>query len=154
MSAEAGTSYRVHEFAALAGVTVKALHHYDRLELLKAARTAAGYRVYTTADLPRLEQIVALRALGLSLKNIRTLLARDALPLQSTFHQQREILEERRRVLDRAIQALTDAEQALASNPRSATSILQKVIKAIYTQDIDVMRKYYSDEAWTQWKHY
>ena len=35
--------YRVHEFVELAGVTVKALHHYDRLGLLKPGRTDAGY---------------------------------------------------------------------------------------------------------------
>jgi DNA-binding transcriptional MerR regulator len=68
----------------LAGVTVKTLHHYDRLGLLKPARTTGGYRVYSTADLSRLEQIVALKALGLSLKDIRRLLERDALPLRST----------------------------------------------------------------------
>jgi DNA-binding transcriptional MerR regulator len=55
---EARPVYRVRAFAELAGVTVRALHHYDRLGLLKPRRTAAGYRVYTTADLPTLEQIV------------------------------------------------------------------------------------------------
>ena len=103
------TSYRVREFAGLAGVTVKALHHYDRLDLLKPARTEAGYRIYSPADLPRLEQIVALRFLGIPLKQIRTLLERDALPLRSTFRQQREVLEDKRRLLDRAIQALIEA---------------------------------------------
>ncbi|HLG57652.1 MAG TPA: MerR family transcriptional regulator [Vicinamibacterales bacterium] len=154
MTIDASPSYRVHEFAELAGVTVKTLHHYDRLGLLKPGRTAAGYRVYTPADLPRLEQIVALKALGLSLKDIRALLDRDALPLQSTFRQQREVLEEKRRLLDRAIQTLTEAEQAIASSPASATPILQKVIRAMTMQDIDVMRKYYSDEAWIQWRRY
>jgi len=67
-------SYRVHEFAELAGVTVKALHHYDRLGLLKPARTQAGYRAYKTVHLARLEQIVALKSLGIPLKQIRTIL--------------------------------------------------------------------------------
>ena len=57
--------YRVHEFAELAGVTVKALHHYDRLGLLKPGRTEAGYRVYAEPDLERLEQIVALKLRGI-----------------------------------------------------------------------------------------
>jgi len=42
--------YQIREFAELAGVTVKALHHYDRLGLLRPARTAAGYRVYSESD--------------------------------------------------------------------------------------------------------
>jgi len=57
-------NYRVQEFARLAGVTVRALHHYDRLGLLRARRTASGYRVYGDRDLERLEQIVALQFLG------------------------------------------------------------------------------------------
>jgi DNA-binding transcriptional MerR regulator len=42
--------YRVHQFAELAGVTIKALRHYDRLGLLKPARSDAGYRLYRLAD--------------------------------------------------------------------------------------------------------
>jgi predicted site-specific integrase-resolvase len=51
--------YGVQEFAALAGVTVKALHHYDRLGLLKPRRTDAGYRLYSQRDLTRLKEISA-----------------------------------------------------------------------------------------------
>ena len=41
-------TYQPHEFAQRAGVTIRALHHYDRLGLLKpSGRTAAGYRLYT-----------------------------------------------------------------------------------------------------------
>ena len=147
-------SYRVREFAELAGVTVKALHHYDRLGLLRPARTDAGYRLYTPADLPRLEQIVALRFLGIPLKQIRPLLERDALPLQKTFRQQRDVLEDKRRLLDLAINALVEAEHAIESGAASAAPILQNVIRVISMQDIDVMRKYYGDEAWAQWKHH
>lgn len=63
--------YHVHEFAELARVTVKALHHYDRLGLSEPRRTDAGYRVYTLSDLERLEQIVALKFIGLPLKESR-----------------------------------------------------------------------------------
>ena len=53
--------YLAHEFAERAGVTVRTLHHYDRLGLLRpAAYTEAGYRLYGETELARLEQIVAL----------------------------------------------------------------------------------------------
>ena len=154
MSTELRKSYRVREFAELAGVTVKALHHYDRLGLLRPARSAAGYRLYAPADLARLEHIVALRFVGIPLKQIRALLDRGALPLRSMFRQQREVLEDKRRLLDRAIEALREAEDAIDAGPAAAAPILQKVIKVIAMQDIDVMRKYYSDDAWAQWKHH
>lgn len=147
-------SYRVHQFAEVAGVTVKALRHYDRIGLLRPRRSEAGYRLYQLDDLARLQQIVALKSLGLPLKDIRTLLNRDPLPLVATFSQQRHVLEEKRRLLDRAIQALSDAEAALESGTSSTTAVLQEVIRVMEMQDIDVMRKYYSDEAWDQWKHH
>jgi DNA-binding transcriptional MerR regulator len=50
--------YQVQEFARLAGVTVRALHHYDQLGLLRPKRTRSGYRRYSLSDLGRLEQIV------------------------------------------------------------------------------------------------
>jgi DNA-binding transcriptional MerR regulator len=59
-----GRLYKVQEFADSAGVAVRALHHYDRLSLLKPRRTAAGYRLYSLKDLERLEQIVTLKSLG------------------------------------------------------------------------------------------
>jgi len=148
------TTYRVHQFGTLAGVTVKALRHYDRLGLLKPVRNDAGYRLYQASDLARLQQIVALKSVGLPLRHIRTLLDRNPLPLIATFRQQRDVLEDKRRMLDRAIQALTEAEAAVASGEPSTTAILQKVIKVMEMQDIDVMRKYYSDEAWDAWKHH
>jgi len=141
-------TYRVREFAELAGVTVKALHHYDRLGLLKPARTAAGYRVYAAADLVRLEQIVALRFVGIPLKHMSALLDRGAPVLQSTFRRQREVLEDTRRRLDRAIEALAEAERSAGAGTDTAASILQGVIRVIAMQDVDVMRKYFSDEAW------
>ena len=57
-------------------------------------------------------------------------------------------------MLDRAIQALTEAEAAVASGTSSTTAILQEVIRVMEIQDVDVMRKYYSDEAWDAWKHH
>jgi len=61
----ADRTYQPHEFAKRAGVTIRALHHYDRLGLLKpSGRTAAGYRRYTDRDLVRLEQVVALKFIG------------------------------------------------------------------------------------------
>ena len=80
----ADSTYRIREFAELAGVTVRALHHYDRLGLLKPRRTQTGYRVYSAKDLETLEQIVALKFIGLPLDKIKLLLPKKTgRPLQS-----------------------------------------------------------------------
>ena len=64
-------TYLVKEVAALSGVTVRTLHHYDELGLLTpSVRTDAGYRLYSDDDLLRLQQILIGRELGLSLEAI------------------------------------------------------------------------------------
>ena len=67
-------TYRIGEFAELAGVTVRALHHYDRIGLLKPERGNSGNRLYRLQDLERLEQIAALKFLGIPLQEIKLLL--------------------------------------------------------------------------------
>ena len=73
----------------------------------------AGYRLYCSGDLEKLEQIVALKFLGIPLKEIRTLLDRDGLELVDALRIQRRVLEEKRSLLESAIRAIQDAEQAI-----------------------------------------
>jgi DNA-binding transcriptional MerR regulator len=130
------------EFATLAGVTVRALHHYDRLGLLRPARSRSGYRLYRERDLERLEQIVALKFLGLPLRKIGKLLASDGENLAATLRVQREALEEKRRLLDRAIRAIREAER----EPTPAR--LKQIIEAIEMEENQNWTdKYYSPEA-------
>jgi DNA-binding transcriptional MerR regulator len=140
--------YRVREFADLAGVTVRTLHHYDRLAVLRPKRTDAGYRLYSTRDLERLEQIVALKFLGLPLKEIKTLLDREARRLPEVLRSQRLALEDKRRSLDQAIRAIQDAEEAIASGKPPDTQVLARIIEVIEMQEnTDFTNKYYSEEA-------
>jgi DNA-binding transcriptional MerR regulator len=107
--------YRAQQFARLAGVTVRALHHYDRLGLLKpSGRSATGYRLYRDSDLARLEQIVVLKFLGLPLKEIGRLVKRQ-LPLVETLRRQQLVLAEKRQQIDAAIGAIERAERSLRS---------------------------------------
>jgi len=90
----------------LTGVTVKALHHYDRLGLLKPRRTHAGYRLYTDADRERLEQIAAFKFIGLPLKQIKAMLDTRSSRTGAALLRQRRLLEEQRQRLDRALKAI------------------------------------------------
>ena len=68
-------SWTVGELARLAGVTVRTLHHYDRIGLVRPSeRTAAGYRSYDVHDLDRLQQVLLYRELGFPLEEVATLL--------------------------------------------------------------------------------
>jgi DNA-binding transcriptional MerR regulator len=133
--------YRTRGFAELTGVTIKALRHYERLGLLKPARTPAGYRIYSEAERERVEQILALRFLGAPLKLIRIVLDRKGHDLAEALRAQRKALEEKQKRVALALRAVRAAE---------ANSELKKIIEVIGMQsDIDAMRKYYtSGEAW------
>jgi len=145
--------YRVHEFAELAGVTVRTLHHYDRLRLLEPRRTAAGYRVYTLRDLERLEQIVAFKFLGLPLRQIKLLLDQETLQLRDALRMQRTVLEEKRRLLDRAISAIADAEKIILAGRPADAAVLKKIIEVIEMQNsAEVMKKYFSEQDWGKWQ--
>ena len=116
--------YRVREFAALTGVTVKALHHYDRVGLLEPRRTRAGYRLYSRSDRDRLEQIRALKFVGLPLRQIKTLLDRRCPSLIDALTRQRRALDEQRRRVDRAIAAI-DWELAEAERTKRSAGVMR-----------------------------
>ena len=141
--------YQAREFAGRAGVTVRTLHHYDRLGLLApSGRTGAGYRLYGDRDLVRLEQILALKFIGFPLKEIRRLLRQDARDLPGALRRQRTMLQEKRRRLDRALLAIRRAEAIAAFGEPGDWEAFRKIIEAINMQDnTDWMKKYYSDEA-------
>jgi DNA-binding transcriptional MerR regulator len=124
--------YRIKEFAALTGVSIRALHHYDRLGLLKPRRTTSGYRMYVADDARVLEQIVALKFIGISLRDIRRLLRTNIRDWTSVLRTQRALLEEKRRRLDLAIAAIGDAQAAGAS---PGSSQIQRIIEVINMQD-------------------
>ena len=141
--AAAETMYKANEFATRASVTVRTLHHYDRLGLLKPVRGESGYRLYRDSDLDRLEQVLALKLLGIPLKQIKVVLDHGTRDLRETLRLQRTLWRKRQRMLGSAITAIEEAEQALASGRESKAAILRKVIEVINMQsNSDWMMKY------------
>jgi DNA-binding transcriptional MerR regulator len=141
---------RVKAFASDAGVSVRTLHLYDQLGLLKpAAVTESGYRLYGETELERLEHILALRFIGFNLDQIKELLANSERPLLVALRMQRQVIAREKRRLDAALDALDEAERALADD-RTADrwQTLRNVIEVFKMQnDWDWTRNYYSDEA-------
>lgn len=76
--------FKIGDFSRLSFVKVKTLHYYDEIGLLKPVRVDrfTGYRYYSADQLPRLNYIVALKNLGLSLEEIGTLVNNDLTPTQ------------------------------------------------------------------------
>ncbi|MCU6496936.1 MerR family transcriptional regulator [Rugamonas sp. A1-17] len=80
---------KIGELAARAGLTVRALHHYDSIGLLKpSGRAGSGYRLYNRDDVARLHHIQTLRRFGMSLADIATFLASPDAPFADIVAQQ------------------------------------------------------------------
>ncbi|MEG2930698.1 MAG: MerR family transcriptional regulator [Ruthenibacterium sp.] len=99
--------YTVSELARLAGVSVRALHWYDKLGLLPPQSiTQSGYRLYGTAQVDALQSILFYRALGVPLKSIAALCKASAVTRAETLQAHRSALLEQRRGLDALLATL------------------------------------------------
>ncbi|HEY0126819.1 MAG TPA: MerR family transcriptional regulator [Blastococcus sp.] len=86
----------VGEVAELAGITVRTLHHYDRIGLLSpSGRTSAGYRQYSPADLDRLHQVLLYRELGFPLEEVAALLDDPSADPEAHLRRQHRLLRDR-----------------------------------------------------------
>lgn len=103
-------TYTVGQVADLLGVTVRTLHHYDEIGLVvPSERSRAGYRLYTEADLTRLQQVVVYRRLELPLDEIAELLA-DGTDATEHLRRQRATVMSR---LDELRELVTAIDRAL-----------------------------------------
>ena len=110
------TAYTVRQLADMAAVSVRTLHHYDHIGLLKpSSRTAAGYRLYEEKDILRLQQVLFFKELGLPLDEIRRVLEDPGFDQIEALKQHRQTLQLRAErlaklltTIDRTIQRLTE----------------------------------------------
>ena len=86
-------TYTVKDVAGMTRVSIRTLHYYDEIGLLRPGRrSAAGYRLYEEDDLLRLQQVLINRALGLSLEDIRRSLDDPDFDYAQSLHRQRSRL--------------------------------------------------------------
>ncbi len=142
--------YRVAEFAKLAGVTVRTLQYYDRIDLLKpAASTEGGHRLYERRDLLRLQQILTLKWMGFKLDQIKELLDSPNYNLRTALHMQKAAIDGQLARLQEASKAL---ETALADSALQTGDVRSKVvstvIRAVMMPQDTWLREAYTDEAW------
>jgi DNA-binding transcriptional MerR regulator len=112
-------TYNVGQVAAMTGLTVRALHHYDEIGLVvPTARTAGGYRQYGTEELARLHSVLAYRELGLGLDEIAALLDDDTVDAVERLKDQRRLLTER---IDRLRRMRRDVDNELEARAMGIT---------------------------------
>ncbi len=148
--------YRVGEFAALTGVSIRTLHHYDAIGLLRpSAHSEAGYRYYSERELLALQQILTLRYLGFSLKQIGKLLGRSDFDLVASVQIQHGVLGERIAELQRIQAALGELLDRRQATGRWTWELVVKASRTVQdglAQKGDKMDAYYTPEQMKQWE--
>jgi DNA-binding transcriptional MerR regulator len=86
-------AFTVSQVARMAGISVRALHHYDQIGLLRpSGRSEAGYRLYDQRDLERLQQVMFFRALEFPLEEIARLMTDPDFDVGASLRMQRQLL--------------------------------------------------------------
>lgn len=98
--------YHIKEAAQLSGVSVKTLHHYDKIGLLVPLKSENGYRTYNQEDLERLQVILYYKYLGFSLEKIAELLKEERTDLLPHLTRQLDYLTRKREHLGTLISTL------------------------------------------------
>ena len=126
----------------LSGVSIRALHHYDQIGLLRPSETAdSGYRYYDDAAVERLWQILFYRELDVPLREIAQILSSPNFDRTRALSEHRALLEQKRDRLDRLI--------TLVSNTLKGETTME--FKPFDTGEIDKLREQYAAEAKARW---
>ncbi|MCA8960610.1 MAG: MerR family transcriptional regulator [Planctomycetes bacterium] len=137
---------KVGEIAARTGISVRTLHHYDEIGLLSPSHhTGAGHRVYTHDDLSRLQQILSLRQLGMSLDEIAGCLDDGRYSALQLVELHRTRLREQIEELERLEQHLDGLSRRMTVIGRTTGDELLETLKEIQT-----VQKYYTTEQLEQ----
>jgi DNA-binding transcriptional MerR regulator len=137
--------YTVGQVAALAHVSVRTLHHYDYLGLLRpSARSAAGYRLYSDEDLGRLREIRFYRELDFPLDEIAKLLADPGTGTDQRLREQHRLL---RRRIDRSRALLAALENEMEARDMGLSLTPEEQFEVFGTDRFAE----YQDEAQQRW---
>lgn len=137
------------EVSRASGVSVRALHHYDEIGLLRpSARSASDYRLYSDDDLLRLQQILIGRELGLSLEDIKRSLDDPTFDRRASLRKQRIELAARVERTAAMLRAVDDALALLTEEGEARMSTSKEEMKALFN-GFDPAR--YERDAESRW---
>jgi DNA-binding transcriptional MerR regulator len=141
-------AYTVSQVAKLSGVSVRALHHYDEIGLLRPARRSdSGYRLYSQADLQRLQQVLFFRSLELSLEEIARIMADPEFDVLTALRMQRQMLAEKAVRMSALIDAVDNAIETLEKGTTMGDEAMFEVFKEVGRDQLEAWNK----EAEQRW---
>jgi MerR family transcriptional regulator, thiopeptide resistance regulator len=124
--------WKVGELAKLAGLTVRTLRFYDQIGLFSpSGHSVSGYRLYTETDISRLQQILSLKELGLSLEQIKAVMAGDQLSLLDIVSLQMDRLKENIRIQQKLLNELENVSNRMQRNEPLTVENFTKIMRTM-----------------------
>lgn len=144
--------YHIKEAARLSGVSVKTLHHYDKIGLLVPLKSENGYRIYSQEDLERLQVILYYKYLGFSLEKIAELLKEKRTDLLPHLIRQLDYLTRERQHLDTLISTL---QKTIQEQKGERNMTIEEKFTGFCYQDNqkyhqEAVDKYGQEKLWTK----
>ena len=135
--------YTIGEFGRISGVSTKTIRFYDEKGLLKPiGYSEAGYRYYDESSFVTLQRILLLRYLGMSLEQIKETVCNSTLSLEESLQEQKKLLNEKKRHLDRVIDAVDKVQNA---EEGQTWENLLEAIRILEVSDM-IIKQYRSDD--------
>lgn len=125
---DAAQFLQASEAARRLGVSTKTLRIYERSGLIKPVRTAAGWRAYSATDMTRAAEIIALRALGLSIRQVTQVLQGDSQCLEAALSAHQADLECQARRLSKMIAKVAELQSDLDQGKAPTVEALKKLV--------------------------
>ena len=142
-------SWRIKELSELTNVSVRMLRHFDKIGLLNPSfRTSNQYRCYLEKDLARLEQIIALRSFGFSLKEVKTMMDEEH-NILAHLKAQREVMKQKAIEFNELYKMLCEVLSSVGpSESPSSKNLMELIRRYQMTKDLSKSwaKKHLSDE--------
>lgn len=135
--------YMINEISKLTGVSIRMLHHYDKIGLLvPSKRTDANYRMYSDEDVAKLYQILLFKELEFSLQEIKTILQDENFDKEKALKEQRNLIIKKKNRLEKIIESIDDTINNFGGNVMNKENF-----KAFDYEDIKKHEEKYKEET-------
>ncbi|SDM51446.1 DNA-binding transcriptional regulator, MerR family [Paenibacillus jilunlii] len=142
-------TWKVGELARLTGLTIRTLRYYDQIDLFApSGYSDSGHRLYTEADIVRLQQILSLKELGLSLEEIKTVLTGNDFSLPEIISLQIARIKANMRVQQKLLRELEHISSLMQSEQSLTIEDFTKVLETMRMSH----EKFFADKrkSWNQ----
>ena len=135
--------YMINEISKLTGVTIRMLHHYDKIGLLvPSKRNNSNYRVYSEEDVARLYQILLFKELEFTLKDIKRILDDEGFDREEALKVHKKLILEKKNRLEKIIESIDDTIRNIGGKTMS-----KKDFKAFSYDEIRNHQEKYKEET-------